>query len=74
MPSRPSAATGTRTAEAREPAVGQVREDAQADDAAGDLLDHRGEALDERVDGVRAHRVAGVDDHVEGRPSSRRAA
>ena len=48
----------------REPAIGQVREDAEARAAAAHLLDQRRQPLDERVDGVRAHRVARVDEDV----------
>ena len=48
----------------REAEVREVRQDAQPHRAAGDLLDASGDGLGHRVDGVRAHRVAHVDDQV----------
>ena len=60
-----SSGTGNAAGRARQPAVGQVGEDAQVDLAAGDLLDQRGHALGHGVDQVRAHRLLGVDEHVD---------
>ena len=48
----------------RKPQVRQVREDPQADRAAGDALDERRHGFGHGVDGVGAHRVAHVDDQV----------
>ena len=49
---------------ARQAPVGQVGEDAETRRTARDLLDHRRERLDQRVDGVGAHRVAGVEEEM----------
>ena len=44
--------------------IGQVRQDAQAHRAAGELFDQWRDRLGHGVDGVRAHGVAHVDDQV----------
>ena len=70
-PRRPFSSTRQRTATVR-PSV-EVRQDAQAGAAAGDARDAVGERLAQRVDEVRAHRVAAVDVEVRDEHAAVRA-